>query len=41
MSGQNVCCPEMLSGHIYKVNSSTAVLYSNILYSTLIYCTVL
>ena len=25
MSGQNVCCPEMLSGHIYKVNSSTGM----------------
>ena len=23
MSGQNMCCPEMLSGHIFKVNLST------------------
>ena len=29
MSGQNMCCPEMLSGHICKVNSSTECLLPN------------
>ena len=34
MSGQNVCCPEMLSGHIYKVNLNTVTVLH-----TMICCT--